>query len=84
MNDKLVHLEFMKAALTGFSTGLWGKNVEKDIPQTIVNVAVCIANAALIEYQKRWEREEESQCRCDKKKLAPMPEEISPIIMGNL
>jgi hypothetical protein len=54
---KQKHFEFMCAALTGVSAGLWGKKVEVDIAQTIAKLALCFANAALSEYEKRWEGE---------------------------
>lgn len=59
MNEKLVHLEFMKAALTGLCSIHMGNLADKmyEIPseELVTERALKTADAALIAYQKRWE-----------------------------
>lgn len=82
MNDKLIHLEFMKAVLTGSFKGTYVNEDHKLLGKMKASLAAATADAALLEYQKRWEGKEESQCRCDKKKLAPMPTGYVPSCWG--
>lgn len=62
MNDKLVHLEFMKAAITGLCAlnrkGLLSKTYYIPSVEKVIERTAEIADAALLEYQRRWEGEE--------------------------
>lgn len=51
--DKEIHLEFMKAALIGILCHA----SRITTPSIAVNDALMTADAALLEYQKRWEGE---------------------------